>query len=149
MRQAPLVLASLVLVACTPAQPPAAPAATVQLQSDQDRTLYALGLAIGQNVREFNLTAAEILKVVRAKRTAIQACYERQLQRNKGLSGKITIRWKITPQGAVLSPKVASTSMRNGAVEDCIVRQIQNMKFPSPRNGETAVVNFPFIFAPR
>jgi hypothetical protein len=39
--------------------------------------------------------------------------------------------------------------MRNGAVQDCIVRQIQNMKFPSPRNGEVALVNFPFIFAPR
>jgi FKBP-type peptidyl-prolyl cis-trans isomerase FkpA len=61
MRNTPFVLASLVLVACTPAEPPApaAPAASVQLQSDQDRTLYALGLAIGQNVRDFNLTAAE------------------------------------------------------------------------------------------
>ena len=64
MRQTPLVLASLVLVACTPAESPApvapaAPAASVQLQSDQDRTLYALGLAIGQNVRDFKLTAAE------------------------------------------------------------------------------------------
>jgi FKBP-type peptidyl-prolyl cis-trans isomerase FkpA len=62
MRHSPLLLASLVLVACTPAEPPApvAPTATAELQTDQDRTLYALGLAIGQNVRDFKLTEAEI-----------------------------------------------------------------------------------------
>jgi FKBP-type peptidyl-prolyl cis-trans isomerase FkpA len=62
MRHSQLFLASLVLVACTPAEPPApvAPAATAALQTDQDRTLYALGLAIGQNVRDFKLTEAEV-----------------------------------------------------------------------------------------
>jgi FKBP-type peptidyl-prolyl cis-trans isomerase FkpA len=62
MRHSPLLFASLVLVACTPTEPPApvAPAATAELQTDQDRTLYALGLAIGQNVRDFKLTEAEI-----------------------------------------------------------------------------------------
>jgi FKBP-type peptidyl-prolyl cis-trans isomerase FkpA len=63
MRHSPVLLASLVLVACTPAEPPAsvAPAApTAALQTDQDKTLYALGLAIGQNVRDFKLTQAEI-----------------------------------------------------------------------------------------
>jgi FKBP-type peptidyl-prolyl cis-trans isomerase len=30
------------------------------LQTDQDKTLYALGIAIGQNVRDFKLTAAEL-----------------------------------------------------------------------------------------
>jgi len=30
------------------------------LQTEQDKTLYALGLAIGENVKEFKLTAAEL-----------------------------------------------------------------------------------------
>ena len=33
------------------------------LQNDQDKTLYALGLAIGENVKGFNLTAAELALV--------------------------------------------------------------------------------------
>jgi FKBP-type peptidyl-prolyl cis-trans isomerase FkpA len=33
------------------------------LQTDQDKTIYALGLAIGENVKEFNLTAAELALV--------------------------------------------------------------------------------------
>ena len=62
MRHSPLLLASLVLVACTPAEPPApvAPAATAELQTDEDRTLYAIGLAIGQQVGDFQLTEAEV-----------------------------------------------------------------------------------------
>jgi TonB family protein len=95
------------------------------------------------------LTHAQILKVVKSRRRAIQACYERQLQRVQGLSGKIVVRWKINASGAVTTAKVASTSMRNGGVEDCIVRQVRGMKFPSPKNGTLAVVNFPFLFAPR
>jgi FKBP-type peptidyl-prolyl cis-trans isomerase len=62
MRHSPILLASLVLAACTPTEPPApvAPAATAELQTDQDKTLYALGLAIGQNVRDFKLTEDEV-----------------------------------------------------------------------------------------
>ena len=33
------------------------------LQTDQDKTLYALGLAIGENVKEFKLSAAELALV--------------------------------------------------------------------------------------
>ena len=60
MRLLPLVIASLALVACSP--PDAGPASTAApaLQTDQDKTLYALGLAIGQNVRDFKLSAAEL-----------------------------------------------------------------------------------------
>jgi FKBP-type peptidyl-prolyl cis-trans isomerase FkpA len=56
-------LASLALVACAPtdAPPPAAPAeSTAELSTDDDKTLYAIGLAIGQNVRDFKLTSAEV-----------------------------------------------------------------------------------------
>ncbi|HLU68293.1 MAG TPA: AgmX/PglI C-terminal domain-containing protein, partial [Kofleriaceae bacterium] len=95
------------------------------------------------------LTAAEILKVVRSRKNAIGNCYERELQRSKNLGGKVVITWRITPDGRVQAAKVRSTTMRNGKVEDCIVRQIAGLKFPQPKNGQTAKVNFPFIFAPR
>lgn len=95
------------------------------------------------------LTAAEILKVVKSKRSAIATCYERELQRSKGLGGKVIVNWKIDLGGGVQGAKVRSTTMRNDKVQDCIVRVVQNLKFPNPRNGKIPVVNFPFIFAPR
>jgi FKBP-type peptidyl-prolyl cis-trans isomerase FkpA len=59
MRSA-LFLASLALVACTPADAPAPAEPTAELSTDDDKTLYAIGLAIGQNVKDFKLTSAEV-----------------------------------------------------------------------------------------
>jgi hypothetical protein len=95
------------------------------------------------------LTAAEILKVVKSRQNGIRSCYERALQRDKNLGGKIVVTWRINAEGKVLAARVRSTTMRNGAVEDCIVRQISGLKFPQPRGGQLAVVNFPFLFAAR
>ncbi len=92
------------------------------------------------------LTQDQIMKVVRTRARAIQACYARELQRNKGLGGKVVVKWKIDSGGKVTRAKVRSTTMRNGRVEDCVVRQVNSMKFPSPKGGGTATVNFPFIF---
>src|SRR5690606_32561969 len=93
------------------------------------------------------LTPEQILKVVKTRQRAIQACYSRELQRSKGLGGTITVAWKIDSAGFVSRAKVRTTTMRNGRVEDCIVRQVNSMKFPSPKGGGSATVNFPFIFS--
>ena len=62
MRFFPLAVVSLALAACSPpdASAPAASAAAPAVQTDQDKTLYAVGLANGQNVQDFKLTEAEI-----------------------------------------------------------------------------------------
>jgi len=95
-----------------------------------------------------SLTAAQINKVVQSRKNAIRACYERQLQRTPTLGGKIVVRWTIVA-GKVTRAKIKKTTMRNGAVEDCIVRQILRLRFPSPSGGAKAVVNYPFIFSSR
>lgn len=92
------------------------------------------------------LTPEQIMKVVRTRARTIQACYSRELQRNKGLGGKIQVTWKINSAGQVSRAKVRKTTLRNAKVEDCVVRQINSMKFPSPKGGGSATVNFPFIF---
>jgi FKBP-type peptidyl-prolyl cis-trans isomerase FkpA len=66
MRHSPLLVAALALAACSsgdstaPTTTQSAPSATAQLSTDQDKTLYAIGLAIGQNVRDFKLTESEV-----------------------------------------------------------------------------------------
>ena len=60
MRKALLVLLGLLLVAA-----PAARAAGPELKTEEQKTLYALGLALAQNLASFTLTPAE-LEVVKA-----------------------------------------------------------------------------------
>jgi len=95
------------------------------------------------------LTKEQIRKVVLTRRNGIRACYQRELQRSKGLAGKIIIKWKINAAGKVTTARTKSTTMRNNRVEDCIVRQVQRMTFPSPKGGTVAIVSFPFIFSER
>jgi len=70
-----LPLAALALVACSPtdSQAPAAGSAppAAALETEQDKTLYALGLALGQNIGDFNLTAEEVDVVSQGLRDSV------------------------------------------------------------------------------
>lgn len=96
-----------------------------------------------------DLTAEQILKVVMARKSMFQACFERELQRIPNLSGTITVTWRIDGTGTVTMSKLKSSTMNNAAVEGCIVRRVRDLKFPPPSGGNQAIVNFPFVFAPR
>jgi FKBP-type peptidyl-prolyl cis-trans isomerase FkpA len=64
----------LALAACKPQAPAGAntPAATGgALQNDQEKTLYALGLVMGQRMADFNLTPAELTLVQRGVADAV------------------------------------------------------------------------------
>jgi len=75
MRHLSLLFTSLALVACSPTESTApaasAPAQADALQTDTDKTLYALGLAIGQNVRDFKLTSGEVDVVAQGLRDSV------------------------------------------------------------------------------
>lgn len=61
-----ILCATLALSACKPATPaaPAAPA-NAPLRTDDERTLYALGLVMGQRMEDFSLSPAELAVVQR------------------------------------------------------------------------------------
>ncbi len=63
-----IICAALAIGACKPATPAATTAAhgaAGPLTTDQDKTLYALGLVMGQRLGDFNLTPAELVVVQR------------------------------------------------------------------------------------
>jgi hypothetical protein len=86
-----------------------------------------------------------IVKEVRARMGAIKACYERALKRNPSLSGKIAMRWTITPAGTVSGVDVDQDTMNDSDVSSCIKSQISHWRFPAPAGGSVEV-QFPFLF---
>ena len=62
MRHSLLSIALLAHVACAPTESttPAASAQNADLTTDQDKTLYAIGLVLGQQVNDFKFTAGEL-----------------------------------------------------------------------------------------
>lgn len=86
-----------------------------------------------------------VAKEVRQRMGAIKACYERALKRNPKLSGKVKVRWTITPAGTVTGVEIDDDSMGDPEVASCIRGLISRWRFPAPSGGAVEVV-FPFVF---
>ena len=91
------------------------------------------------------LSAEQINRVVRANQAALRYCYESEVQRQRGLRGKVVVQWRVDKAGAVPSARVASSTLNDPRVEGCIVRQVRKWRFPQPDGGEVSVM-YPFIF---
>jgi len=78
---------------------------------------------------------------------AIRACYEAQLQIHESLAGKTTIRWTIDGEGKVAQASIASSTLGNANVEQCVLRVIRAMRFQKPESG-VCIVQWPFVFNP-
>jgi TonB family protein len=109
--------------------------------------------AIGTETAEVevlgSLTREEIERVVNAHRNEIQFCYSRELQRDPHLSGKIALKWTIISGGQVTNLSSASNSTGSRALSNCIMDKVRNWRFPSPRGGSQAQVDWPWVFKPQ
>lgn len=101
----------------------------------------------GRTIIKGSLSKAEIGRVIRRNLARFKYCYEKQLNANPNLSGKISVYFTIAPTGAVAQASVRETSMNEANVENCVVKVMRSLKFPKPRGGGIVVVTYPFVFA--
>jgi len=87
-----------------------------------------------------------IRRVVKANARQIQACYEKALNQDPGLHGKVVLEWEIADRGRVLSARVKSSTLDNNVVEQCMIGHLKTWRFPEPPADQVAVVAFPFVF---
>ncbi|MCC6276355.1 MAG: FHA domain-containing protein [Oligoflexia bacterium] len=87
-----------------------------------------------------------IRRVVQSNLGQIRSCYEKGLNKNPSLYGKVTIKWSIGPGGNVISAGVGATTMNAPEVENCLVARLRTWKFPEPPPGTVADVAYPFVF---
>lgn len=86
-----------------------------------------------------------INRVVRAHQGGIRFCFERELQRDPKLSGKVTVTWKINLAGRVNFARIEKSSLGSPRVEGCMLKNIRRWIFPKPQGG-ICVINYPFVF---
>ncbi|HMV68857.1 MAG TPA: AgmX/PglI C-terminal domain-containing protein, partial [Myxococcota bacterium] len=85
--------------------------------------------------------------VIKRKMSQIKYCYQRELQKDPSLSGKLTVQFTIAKDGSVSQAKVASSTLGSAAVDQCVVQRFFQMQFPEPKGGGIVVVKYPFIFS--
>ncbi len=73
-------------------------------------------------------------------------CYERELTKAPNLYGKITVTFTIAGNGRVSDATVIQTTMHNANVEECVLRVVRRIRFPSPKGAGEVIVTYPFMF---
>ena len=77
----------------------------------------------------------------------VKFCYDNALKKTPGLRGTVTLQMDIAASGAVTAVEPVDDSMGNGALERCILSQVQSWKFPAIEAG-TVRFTLPLVFSP-
>lgn len=88
-----------------------------------------------------------LARYVKARKTAIQNCYERELKRNPRLKGKILVRFAITRTGRANEIEIDENTLGNDAVASCIRTVVRTWVFPFKPESDVTVA-YPFVFSP-
>lgn len=100
----------------------------------------------GPEIDSSSCDRAAIARYVKSRIRAIQSCYERELKRNTGLKGKVTVRFTIGETGRVTAIEIEENTLGDEAVVSCIRNTIRMWMFPIKDN--ECPVAYPFVFAP-
>jgi TonB family protein len=93
------------------------------------------------------LQRGEIQRVVNRARARIRHCYERAMQKEPNLRGKVAYSWIIDAQGRVGGLQTLAGSLNNPGLGQCLERVIRTLRFPPPRGGGVVQVSYPFVFS--
>jgi hypothetical protein len=111
----------------------------------QEREIVSIG---GEGIQIAGMDKALVDAVIRRHLQSIRYCYQRELQRDPELSGKITVRFVIANDGSVSNVSTKSSTLGSVAVEGCVNQRFLKMDFPKPKGNGIVIVSYPFLFAP-
>jgi Ca-activated chloride channel family protein len=100
----------------------------------------------GAAIVKGSLSKEPIRRIIRRQVNAFRACYERELQSNPNLAGKVVVKFVIDGTGKVSSASIAESTLNSKPVEQCLLQAIRRLTFPQPPGGEVIVVTYPFTF---
>jgi hypothetical protein len=97
-------------------------------------------------VIEGGLDPDQINAVIFRNEGQIRYCFENALQVTPNLSGRVNVKFVISPHGAVSVANVAHTSLDSKKVESCLIGKLRGFKFPKPKGNVSVKVSYPFMF---
>jgi len=91
-----------------------------------------------------SLSKEVIRRIVHRHINEVKFCYERELAQRPDLAGRVAIKFIISGTGAVQMAAVASSTLGNAKVENCIAQAVRRWTFPQPEGGGIVIVTYPF-----
>lgn len=91
---------------------------------------------------------AVIVRMVRTRRAALQACYERALRNDPTLAGRVVTQLTIEESGHVSGVVSTENGVSDPSVGVCVTRVMQGFRFSPGPEGGTVTYTIPLTFAP-
>ncbi len=91
-----------------------------------------------------DLDRSIIRRKIKQKLARIQHCYERELMLDPALEGTVNSTFLIDGNGAVIASR--ASGMDHQELESCVAGVVKSIRFPSPKNGSSVKVSYPFRF---
>jgi hypothetical protein len=92
-----------------------------------------------------SLSKEVIRRVIQRHINEVRFCYEQELNQRPDLEGRVTVKFIISPTGAVQSALVSDTTLGAPRSENCIAQAVRRWTFPAPEGGGIVIVNYPFM----
>lgn len=87
-----------------------------------------------------------IRKVIMQNRARMKHCYEKELNKDPSIKGKVMIGFIIDASGQVQSAQVLQNSSNNSRLGQCVAATFKRMRFPAPKDGGIVKVRYPLVF---
>ena len=132
------------------ANPTGAPSCFIGTAAEAPSPMLSAGASRSSDKLPRGSLDKEVLRTsIRLHNDSIRGCYETLgLSTDPHLSGRAVFTWMISPEGGVLWSRLAESSLRSSAVEECIGQSICGWTFPRPDGGGVVIVTYPYTFTP-
>lgn len=103
---------------------------------------------IAEPVLMGGLSRDEVDRVIRRNLAAFRYCYQKRLQHDATLGGRLRMTFRIAGDGSVAHVAIAADDVGDPQVADCVSRRLYGLNFPEPRGHGHVLVTYPFLFSP-
>ena len=106
----------------------------------------APGVGTGDPIILGALDKSIIDRIVKQHLAKIRYCYQKELNKNPKLFGKLVVKFVIAKDGSVSTATTKASTLGNPIVEKCVNARFMRMRFPAPKGGGIVIVSYPFVF---
>lgn len=94
------------------------------------------------------IPAELIQRTVRQNFGRFRLCYENGLRANPNLAGRVSVRFVIGRDGAVMSASNGGSDLPDAGVVSCVVSAFRGLQFQQGEDASVATVVYPIVFSP-
>lgn len=92
---------------------------------------------------------AVVVRMIRARQSALRRCYETSLGHHPALRGRVVVKFTIEERGTVSGAEAIENTTGDPALGACVTRVIRRLRWTNGPTGGSVQFAYPFIFAPQ